>query len=43
MRRRCVLLYEANGGHTRYWLVFWFWFTLQAVFNVPVCPIMWNP
>ncbi len=23
MRRRCVALSEANGGHTRYWLVFW--------------------
>ncbi len=23
MRRRCVALREANGGHTRYWLVFW--------------------
>ncbi len=22
MRRRCVALREANGGHTRYWLVF---------------------
>ncbi|KAL0153133.1 hypothetical protein M9458_051554, partial [Cirrhinus mrigala] len=22
MRRRCVALHEANGGHTRYWLVF---------------------
>ncbi len=22
MRRRCVALCEANGGHTRYWLVF---------------------
>ncbi len=22
MRRRCVKLSEANGGHTRYWLVF---------------------
>ena len=20
---RCVMLHEANGGHTRYWLVFW--------------------
>jgi hypothetical protein len=23
MRRRCVTLHEASGGHTRYWLVFW--------------------
>ena len=23
MRRRCDALHEANGGHTRYWLVFW--------------------
>ena len=23
MRRRYVVLHEANGGHTRYWLVFW--------------------
>ena len=23
MRRRCVALSEANGGHTRYWLIFW--------------------
>jgi hypothetical protein len=23
MQRRCVVLHEANGGHTRYWLVFW--------------------
>ena len=23
MQRRCVVLDEANGGHTRYWLVFW--------------------
>ncbi len=22
MRRRCVALHEANGGHTRHWLVF---------------------
>ena len=24
MRRKCVVLYDANGGHIRYWLVFWF-------------------
>ncbi len=24
MQRRCVALREANGGHTRYWLVFGF-------------------
>ncbi len=29
MRRRCVALCEANGGHTRYWLVFWPPRTLQ--------------
>ena len=23
MWRRCVVLHEANGGHTRFWLVFW--------------------
>ena len=23
MWRRCVVLHEGNGGHTRYWLVFW--------------------
>ena len=23
MQRRCVALHEANGCHTRYWLVFW--------------------
>jgi hypothetical protein len=23
MWRRCVAQHEANGGHTRYWLVFW--------------------
>ena len=23
MQRRCVAPHEANGGHTRYWLVFW--------------------
>ena len=23
IQRRCVVLHEANGGHTRYWLVFW--------------------
>ncbi len=24
MWRRCVALHEVNGGHTRYWLVFWY-------------------
>ncbi len=32
MRRRCVALREANGGHTRYWLVFGSCLTLVARF-----------
>ncbi len=34
MRRRCVALREANGGHTRYWLVFGPQYSKTAHFRV---------
>ena len=34
MWRRCVALHEANGGHTRYWLVFWSMPLLVFLFSV---------
>jgi hypothetical protein len=48
MRRRCVALHEANGGHTKYWLVFWstpLSFFKVSVTNrhISVFPVMWNP
>ena len=42
-----VTLHKANGGHTRYWLVFWstpFPFFKVSVTNscISVFPVMWN-
>ena len=37
MRRRCVAVHDADGGHTRYWPDFWS--TPLPFFP----PLMWNP
>jgi hypothetical protein len=46
--RRCVALLEANGGHTRYWLIFWstslpFLKVSETNRCITVFPVMWNP
>ncbi len=42
MWRRCVALREANGGHTRYWLVFWTWHATSQKVCVHRCSLCWS-
>jgi hypothetical protein len=40
-----VALHEVNGGHTKYWLVFWSTWIFKNLTNkcISVFPVMWTP